>query len=100
VKYKKHPHTKDGWTEWYRPAMRNYRMSCCDCGLVHEVQFKVDGKELHMRVRRNERATAAVRRREHDCGPKQKLKKDTTKETKKACKYSMAPRGSKTETTK
>lgn len=27
--------------EWVRPVMRGYRMKCCDCGLVHVLDFKV-----------------------------------------------------------
>ena len=41
-KYKTYkPKTKDGWTEWVSPIMKNYHLKCCDCGLVHEFQFKV-----------------------------------------------------------
>lgn len=27
--------------EWVKPVMKNYRMKCCDCGLVHRIDFKV-----------------------------------------------------------
>lgn len=27
--------------QWVRPVMNGYRMMCCDCGLVHELDFKV-----------------------------------------------------------
>ena len=27
--------------EWQTPVMRGYRMKCCDCGLVHEIDFRV-----------------------------------------------------------
>lgn len=27
--------------EWVKPRMRNYYMKCCDCGLVHKMDFKV-----------------------------------------------------------
>jgi hypothetical protein len=42
-------------------------MACCDCGLVHDMQFRLvpsinGGRHIHFRVRRNERSTAAVRR--------------------------------------
>lgn len=30
----------DGWTEWVTPA-QGYKMQCCDCGLVHEMEFRV-----------------------------------------------------------
>lgn len=71
----------DGYSEWIQPEMDHYRMACCDCGLVHNMQFKVmrvkedlgDGfkdvrptKEgqfvVQFRVSRNERATGQVRR--------------------------------------
>jgi hypothetical protein len=36
-----HPISKSGWTEWVYPhPIENYLMKCCDCGLVHEMQFK------------------------------------------------------------
>jgi len=27
--------------EWVFPKMRKYKMACCDCGLVHTMDFKV-----------------------------------------------------------
>lgn len=31
---------RGGWCEWIFPSTKtNYLMKCCDCGLVHEVQF-------------------------------------------------------------
>ncbi len=31
--------------EWIQPVMEGYRMTCCDCGLVHLLDFRiVDGK--------------------------------------------------------
>ena len=36
MKYKK---TKDG--EWVQPRRKNYHMKCCDCGLVHKMDFKL-----------------------------------------------------------
>ncbi|NCX56296.1 MAG: hypothetical protein EBW87_03755 [Burkholderiaceae bacterium] len=29
------------WSEWVCPDPEKYFMKCCDCGLVHEMQFKV-----------------------------------------------------------
>lgn len=29
------------WSEWVCPDPSQYFMKCCDCGLVHEMQFKV-----------------------------------------------------------
>ena len=38
---KRIPADRDGWCEWQLPKMRGYLMQCCDCGLVHEVEFRV-----------------------------------------------------------
>ena len=71
-----------GYGEWTRPHMRNFREQCCDCGLIHRLDFRiVDAKgrarpslrsrgrslpspRLHVefRTRRDDRATAAARR--------------------------------------
>lgn len=61
--------------------MTGYRMACCDCGLVHDMEFKAvrvtrqrrDGSweyrdlpvksfRVMMRAKRNNRSTAALRR--------------------------------------
>ena len=31
---------EDGWSPWIQPVMNGYRICCCDCGLVHAMQFK------------------------------------------------------------
>ena len=28
-----------GFSRWIRPVMKSYLLACCDCGLVHELQF-------------------------------------------------------------
>ena len=70
--YKKLKAESSGWTVWQSPihgsGNRNYRMSCCDCELVHEMQFRTvkqdNGRvDVVFRVKRNNRATAAKRRR-------------------------------------
>lgn len=52
--------------EWVRPIKRGYKMACCDCGLVHKLDFKHikwgRGRKIIFRAYRDERATAAVRR--------------------------------------
>lgn len=71
----------DGWSRWVQPVMSNYRMACCDCGLVHTMEFRAlrkrkdqpdgswtadsldpDRYRVEFRVRRNPRSTAQVRR--------------------------------------
>lgn len=66
---------RGGWTQWIRPLHpypgKAHRMVCCDCGLVHDMQFRFEVEkdehvgvplEFRYRVRRNDRATAATRR--------------------------------------
>ena len=77
----------DGWSEWVSPTMRAgspYRMACCDCGLVHDMEFRVyrnqrslgsglwvvgprqSGMKVMFRARRNNRSTANLRRKKTD----------------------------------
>jgi len=54
--------------EWIQPIRRGYRMACCDCGLVHGINFRIvkyaAGKRAKVQFQawRDERATAAKRR--------------------------------------
>lgn len=51
---------KDG--EWVEPKP-GYRMACCDCGLVHRVEFRVlHGGVVQFRATRDQRATGQRRR--------------------------------------
>lgn len=44
--------------KWEQPVMDNYLMKCCDCGLIHDVDFRIAyGKEekdnrVQLRMRR------------------------------------------------
>lgn len=49
--------------EWESPVMNGYRLMCCDCGLVHRFQFRKSAVGVEFRVWRDERATAAARRK-------------------------------------
>lgn len=31
---------EDGWTAWVHP-LPGYRMQCCGCGLIHELEFEI-----------------------------------------------------------
>ncbi len=63
---------KRRFTSWEAPKTKSYRLQCCDCGLVHDIQFKVlvkggkhlDGRtcQVQIRFRRNEKSTLQVRR--------------------------------------
>lgn len=54
---------RNGWSRWVYPNPRNYRTACCDCGLVHDLQFRTKSGHIEVRFKRNNRATAGVRRR-------------------------------------
>jgi hypothetical protein len=58
--------------EWVQPIRRGYKMMCCDCGLVHTLNFRLvkygGGKtKIQFQADRNERATALSRRAEKRC---------------------------------
>lgn len=48
--------------EWVQPVARNYKMACCDCGLVHNIDFRTHKGRIQLRARRNNRATGQLRR--------------------------------------
>ena len=53
----------DGWTDWISTLGGGHRISCCDCGLAHDFQFRRRGRwETEWRASRNERSTAQIRR--------------------------------------
>jgi hypothetical protein len=54
--------TKNGWTRWFKPQQKSYRVACCDCGLVHEVDFRVRHGDVEVRVRRDKRWTSLARK--------------------------------------
>ena len=43
---------------------KDYKMACCDCGLVHRLRFTVEGSNLILQGWRDNRATAQLRRRQ------------------------------------
>lgn len=70
--------------EWCSPVLKNFKMMCCDCSLVHTMNFEIEGRNLAIQVFRDERATAASRaakkrkRKSMACGKKRKKKKKST----------------------
>lgn len=32
--------TTRGFSRWVNPILNGYMMGCCDCGLVHEMEFR------------------------------------------------------------
>ena len=50
-----------GWSKWFEPSPERWLLACCDCGLVHDVQFRVTEGKLSLRFSRNKRSTAMKR---------------------------------------
>jgi hypothetical protein len=48
--------------EWFEPTKRGHRMRCCDCSLVHVMNFRVVNGRVQLQAFRHARATAASRR--------------------------------------
>lgn len=53
--------------EWVQPVRSGYLMECCDCGLVHRLDFRLvkwgNGKKIQFRAFRDEKATKRQRAR-------------------------------------
>ena len=47
---------------WVQPVVKGYKMECCDCGLVHNMDFRIEAGRVQFRVFRNNRATGQIRR--------------------------------------
>ena len=48
--------------EWIRPVMEGYKMACCDCGLVHKIDFKIEDGRVWIKATRDRRATGQIRK--------------------------------------
>jgi hypothetical protein len=56
MKYKELP---DGWIT---PIHKNFKAICCDCSLVHDMDFRICKGKIQFKVRRNNYSTALTRR--------------------------------------
>ncbi|HET7156086.1 MAG TPA: hypothetical protein VFI87_12040 [Hyphomicrobiaceae bacterium] len=71
-------YAQPGAGEWVQPVRRGYKLACCDCGLVHVLDFKLvkygGGKhKIRFRGWRNDRSTALTRRQnDYRCKPKRR----------------------------
>lgn len=83
ARFKTEREEENGWCRWVPPLMNGYRMACCDCGLVHDMEYRVvkvkrtrpDGTWEHgepldpakyrvmFRAKRNNRSTGRLRKR-------------------------------------
>ncbi len=60
------PFPKIAAGEWVQPIRKGYRMKCCDCGLVHRLDFKLvsygDNKhKIRFRAFREEKRSKQLR---------------------------------------
>jgi hypothetical protein len=68
---------EDGWCDWVCPKPRGYLMQCCDCELIHEVDFRVvryeseDSEVYEVVDDPNLQAQMRLRRRDDLSPPKQ-----------------------------
>lgn len=51
----------DGWSRWVQPVVRGYLLSCCDCHLVHHMDFRIHKGRIQFRAKRAPRYTARER---------------------------------------
>lgn len=62
TRFRRETENDDGWSDWIHP-LPGYKMACCDCGLVHNMEFRIDALgQINFRASRNARSTAATRR--------------------------------------
>jgi len=48
---------------WVTPVRKGYKFMCCDCQLVHSIDFRIKDGRIQFRVERDNRATANARRK-------------------------------------
>lgn len=48
--------------QWIAVTKRGHKHQCCDCGLVHKIDFRIEDGAQEIRLVRDRRSTAAVRR--------------------------------------
>ena len=48
--------------KWIQPVDKGYKLCCCDCGLVHSIDFRIKDGRVQFRVFRAPRSTGQVRR--------------------------------------
>lgn len=54
-------YTKPKEGEWVQPIRKGYKLACCDCGLVHTMDFRIHKGRAQFRAFRHNRATAGMR---------------------------------------
>lgn len=39
--------------EWVQPKRRGYKMECCDCGLIHRMNFRIKDRHIQFQAFRD-----------------------------------------------
>lgn len=47
---------------WIQPVRAGWQMACCDCGLVHDVSFRILNGRIQLKAYRNKKSTYNRRR--------------------------------------
>lgn len=50
--------------EWIQPKRKGYLMACCDCALVHRLDFRVVNEKVQFRASRARNFTARLRKKQ------------------------------------
>lgn len=52
------------FTSWIQPDMGDFKFACCDCGMVHDMRFRVVGHgAVQFKLRRNKKETKKQQKR-------------------------------------
>lgn len=69
----------EGWSEWIHP-LPGYLMQCCDCGLVHEMEFAVGeraGQSGALNEGESEDSVILFRARRHEPSSAEQVERDS-----------------------
>lgn len=62
ARYRQESAVNGRWSRWVQPIRRGYKLACCDCGLVHDMDVRIQKGRVQFRMARNNRSTGQVRR--------------------------------------
>lgn len=48
--------------EWIKPDPKQFQLGCCDCGLVHRIDFRIVNGQVQFRAYRDSFATQGLRK--------------------------------------
>ena len=61
----RYPHMKDREVVELTIGVNTLRFACCDCGMVHDFDFKSKGKRLLIRICQRKKCTGQQRRHKY-----------------------------------